>query len=83
MSFPELQKLKLLDKKKQETYLLSKKYEKGNIQSDGDNEAEVYKNRLEQGGRMVTRNITLITSKQLKMTMLEYTTYDASESVYM
>jgi hypothetical protein len=43
----------------------------------------VYKNRLEQGGRMVTRNITLITSKQLKMTMLEYTTYDASESVYM
>jgi len=33
MSFPDLQKVKLLDKKKQETYLLLKKYEKGNIQS--------------------------------------------------
>lgn len=80
IGFPELQKIKTLDKKKQEIYLLSKHYEKGEIKSDGDNEAVLFKNMAVQDSKIVIRNVTLFTSKQLKMTMLEYTTYDPEEA---
>ena len=83
ISLPELQKIKILDKKKRQEFLLSRKYEKGDIRTDGDNEAVVYKNITEQGGKMIIRNVSVITSTQIKLTILEYTTYDLAESAAM
>ena len=62
-----------MTKKKQESFLLVKHFDKGAVKSDGDNEAAPYKSMIAQdSGKTVIRNVIIFTSRQLAMTLIEW-----------
>jgi hypothetical protein len=83
LSFQDLKKIISLKKNEQDVFLKARNYGDAEEKQEGDNLAVTYHGLSVQAGKRVPRTLILIKSKELNMTMLEYSTYDEVESKAM